>query len=949
VVKDRLSSVRDLMLGASAAALACALVSGAAFAQQPATPAPAPAASPADPAAAAAAAEAEAAAGEEEVVVTGFRRSLSAAIDVKRNAAGSVDAILAEDIAKFPDNNLAESIQRIPGVSITRDAGEGRQISVRGLNSDFTRIRINGMEAISTTGGTDSSGGTNRSRGFDFNVFASELFSSITVRKTASGDVDEGSLGATVDLRAARPFDYDEGTTLAASAQANYNSLSESTDPRLAFLISQKSADGKLGFLFSAAYQHRYALEEGHSTVRWQNGNMACAPGVVGCVESQIDTAFTPRLPRYGILEHEQDRFGATAAFQYRPSEATLINVDLMYAKFAATRFEHFLEAPDFSATGTGGRPGIQVREYQIDARNNMVYGLFNRVDIRSESRFDDLSTTFKQATFSLEHEFNARLHFDMLAGYSRSDHDNPVQTTLLFDRTDVNGYSYDYRPDSNLPVIAYNFDVTAPASWRLSQIRLRPQTAANTYSTFNANLTWDVSDDVTLRGGFGFKRFEFKTSELRRSNGTTANLEATIPASVAATPLGSYSRLVSLADQWDIPAGNTLTWLIPDVHTAETLFGLNDPAIFRLGPEPALGNNRSVTEEDTGGYLQADFNTPFAGGTLRGNIGVRYVATNQTSFGYQLTSGTPVQVRVDRTYTDTLPSLNLAWDATEDLVIRASVAKVMSRPGLNGLTPGGSVSVSGNNRTVTSGNPFLDPTRATNYDLAVEWYFAPESVLSAAFFYKEIDSFVANQSITRPFTGNPLGLPDSLATAACGTIPGCSAASDWAFNAPINTQGGSLKGFELSYQQPFSFLPEGWDNFGAILNYTYVESEILYPDATQPSGFVSAPLTGLSKTAWNATLYYEDDVISARVSASYRDGYLTRVPGQNGNSVEGTNETLNVDASFSYQVNDQFAVSLEALNLTDEVNDQYVDASDRVVVYHHTGQQFLLGVRYTY
>ena len=942
MVKARFSSTRDLLLGASAAALAIAWLSGASLAQG--TAAPAPATPPVAGGVTDAAAE-----GDEEVVVTGFRRSLSEAIDVKRKAVGSVDAIVAEDIAKFPDNNLAESIQRIPGVSITRDAGEGRQISVRGLNADFTRIRINGMESISTTGGTDSSGGTNRSRGFDFNVFASELFSSITVRKTASGDVDEGSLGATVDLRTARPFDYDEKLTLAASAQANYNDLSEHFDPRLAFLISKTSEDGKFGFLFSAAYAHRYALEEGHSTVRWQNGNMACAPGAVGCVESAIDTAFTPRLPRYGILEHDQDRFGATASFQYRPSDATLINVDLLYAKFAATRFEHFLEAPDFSATGTGGRPGIQVREYQIDASNNMVYGLFNRVDIRSESRFDDLSTTFKQATFSVEHEFNAKLHGDLLVGYSRSDHDNPIQTTLLFDRTDVNGYSYDYRQNSNLPVIAYNFDVNAPASWRLTQIRLRPQFASNTYSTVDANLAWDVSDDVTLRGGFSYKRFEFETTELRRSNGTTANLEASIPANVAAASLGSYSRTISFADQWDIPTGNTLSWLIPDVHTAENLFGLNDAAIFRLGPEPALGNNRSVVEEDTGGYLQADFSTPFGGGTLRGNVGVRFVATNQMSLGYQLTSGTPIQVRVDRSYTDTLPSLNLAWDVTEDVVIRASVAKVMSRPGLNGLTPGGSVSVSGNNRTVTSGNPFLDPTRATNYDLAVEWYFDRESILSAAFFYKEIDSFVATQSITRPFTGNPLGLPDSIAIAACGTVVGCSPASDWAFSAPINTTGGTLKGFELSYQQPFSFLPEGWDNFGAILNYTYVESEIQYPDATQPSGFVSAPLTGLSKTAWNATLYYEDDVFSARVSASYRDGYLTRVPGQNGNSVEGTNETLNYDASLSYQVNDQIAVTVEALNLSDEVNDQYVDASDRVVVYHHTGRQFLLGVRYTY
>ncbi len=938
-MKLRSSLMCDLMARASVAALTLAFISGA-NAQTPDT-------EPVDdPSAAVAEAGVE---GEEEVVVTGFRRSLSAAVDVKRESVGSVDAILAEDIADFPDNNLAESIQRIPGVSITRDAGEGRQISVRGLNSDFTRVRINGMEGISTTGGTDSSGGTNRSRGFDFNVFASELFSEIVVRKTASGEVEEGSLGATVDLRAARPFDYD-GFKFVASAQGAYNDLSENIDPRIALLVSNvwSGEAGKFGALVSLAYSERRALEEGHSTVRWQNGNMTCSPAAVGCVESAIDSAFTPRLPRYGVLEHDQERLGLTFSLQYAPHKGTEFNLDVLYADFSATRFEHFLQAPDFSAGGATGRAGIDVREYVIDGNNNMIYGLFDDVDIRSESRFDELATKFAQVTFGASHEFNDRLRGRFLVGYSESLHDNPIQTTLLFDRTDVDGYSYDYR-SGRLPLITYGFDVTDPAAWRLSQIRLRPQTADNYYHNASTDIEYAVSDAITLRAGFLYKKFEFETTELRRSNGTTSNLEASIPADVAAAAVSSYSRLVSLADQWDIPQGTVLTWRIPDYHAAAQMFRLNDTSVFRLGAEPSLGNNRAVEEKDVGGYVQADFTTAIGSTTLRGNVGVRYVETSQTSTGYQLAAGIPFQVTVHREYSDTLPSLNLAWDVSDDVVIRASVAKVMARPGLGSVTPGGSVTVSGNNRTVSSGNPLLDPTRATSYDFAIEWYFARESVLSAAFFYKEIDSFIATQSTSRPFTGNPLGIPDSVAIAACGSIVGCSPAADWTFSQPINTHGGSLKGFELSYQQPFRFLPGFWKNFGALLNYTYIESEIQYPSPGAPGGFVSAPLTGLSKEAWNATLYYEDRDFSARVSAAYRDGYLTRVPGQNGNSVEGTNSTLNIDASASYQIDDNFSITLEALNLTDEANDQYVDASNRPSVFHHTGRQFFLGIRYTY
>ncbi len=203
------------------------------------------------------------------VVVTGMRASLESALRAKRDDRGIVDTIKAEDIAKFPDTNLAESLQRIPGVVIDRDAGEGRGITVRGLGADFTRVRINGIEALANTGGTDSSGGANRGRGFDFNVFASELFNNLTVRKTQSAEVDEGSLGATVDLRTGRPFDYRKFTAT-ASAQMSYNDLSGSWDPRFAGLISNTWADGRVGAALSLAYSERNLLEEGFSAVRWE-------------------------------------------------------------------------------------------------------------------------------------------------------------------------------------------------------------------------------------------------------------------------------------------------------------------------------------------------------------------------------------------------------------------------------------------------------------------------------------------------------------------------------------------------------------------------------------------------------------------------------------------------------------------------------------------------------
>ena len=217
------------------------------------------------------------------VVVTGFRASLNSALNTKRASDGIIDVIKAEDIAKFPDANLAESLQRVPGVSLTRgDGGEGKQITVRGLNAGFTRVRINGIEGVTATGASDINGSTNRGRGFDFSVFASELFNSLEVRKTSEASVEEGSLGATVDLRTARPFDF-KGRTFSLGAQEMHNSLSKKYSPRVTALLSDrwKTPYGQFGALISAAYSKRTVQEEGYEAVELlsaSNDGGFCAP-----------------------------------------------------------------------------------------------------------------------------------------------------------------------------------------------------------------------------------------------------------------------------------------------------------------------------------------------------------------------------------------------------------------------------------------------------------------------------------------------------------------------------------------------------------------------------------------------------------------------------------------------------------------------------------------------
>ncbi|WP_304168796.1 TonB-dependent receptor [Phenylobacterium aquaticum] len=909
----------------------------------------------------------------EEIVVTGFRGSLQQALVLKRDSAVAADTILAEDIGKFPDLNLSESIQRISGVAIARDGGEGRQISVRGLGPQFTRVRINGMEALTTTGGTDSSGGTNRGRSFDFNIFASDLFNSITVQKTASAETEEGSLGATVDLKTARPLDYGK-FTFVASAQGSHNDLSGETKPRAAAMIANSWADGTFGALLSVAYTKRSLLDVGTSTVRWAPGtsfspgfdalpNGAGLPTTVNPAAAANNAALHPRFPRFDKYTEEQERLGATLDLQWKPSDQTELSFDMLYADLKGTREEQYLEAPSFSVGGACtaanvnagcGIADTNVLSSTINAQNVMVAGTFNDVDLRVEDRFDQLETKFTQYSLNFTHEFSDTLRVHAIAGHSKSAHDNPIQTTLTFDQFNVDGYSYDYT-QGRVPLITYGTaNLTDPAAWKLTQVRLRPQTADNTYDTVQGDVEFNMTDNITLKGGLNWKKYDFITTEMRRSNGTTTNQETVIPAAVTAIPISSYSQILQFnSDGLSMPSGNATAWLVPSLATASSLLSLYDKTAFggawNLGKEPALGNNRGVSEEDKGWYVEGDFKTEVLGMPLRGNVGVRYVKTDQTSNGYTFLSGTPVSVSVDRSYDDTLPSLNMVLEPKENFLVRFAAAKTMSRPDLGSLTPGATVSVSGATRSVTAGNPNLDPFRAKAYDLSFEWYYQPEALISVAFFKKDVASFVQTLSTNTAFTGNPFGIPDSVAVAACGTTSGCSPSANWNFSTPVNTPGGKLTGYEISFQQPFKFLPGPLANTGVLLNYTHVDSSIQYLNA---AGAVVATndLTGLSRKSYNATLYYEDTKISARVSAAYRAGYLTRVPGQEtGTAYDGTNETLNVDASFAYTLNDHLKFTAEGVNLTDEFQDQFNGAQNLVSFYHHTGREFIFGVRYTY
>jgi iron complex outermembrane recepter protein len=920
-----------------------ALAVPAAHAQSTAQAQPAPTADAADAAA-------------PDIVVTGFRSSLAEALKEKRDAVNTVDVILAEDIADFPDLNLAESIQRIPGVSIDRDNGEGRTITVRGLNPDFTRVRINGMETLATTGSTDASGGTNRGRGFDFNTFASELFRSIKVSKSPTPQTEEGSLGAVVDLSTGRPLDYDR-FALAASAQGQYNETSDKLNPRLAGLVSLSNDAKTLGALVSVSYTQRDIIEEGFSTVRYA-GNPAPAAGAAQnftqrnafqneAAFPQAATAFFPRIPRYGVNTSDQERIGVTAAFQAAPSDKTLISLDLLYSKFSGSRQEQFLEAISFSRNNATGIRETDLVSLTVDpATRNIISGTFNDVDVRIENRIDDLKTVFKQGTLEVTQKFSDKFSARVLGGISESDFKVGRQTTIIADALNVDGYSIDFSQNRLLPSINYNINVTNPANFTVNEVRDRPQSTVNKFKTGVLDLNFEANDTFSVQSGFSFKRFDFAATEARRD---------TILATAAQFPLtAANSTLVSLTSSLNTPSGVDRTFVTPDIDSIAAAVGLYTGNFPLVVQRDAVND---VRESDYAGYLQGSLRAELGAVKIRAVAGLRYVRTEVIANG--LTTQTladpdgpgpmvaptvTVPVRATNNYDDYLPSVSLTLEPSDKLLVRASFAKQMARPTLNSLTPGGAFNPF--NSTLSFGNPRLLPFRADSYDLGAEWYFAKESLISVGLFYKKIKTFVTRTTESVPF--RDLGLDPAL-------LVGTPSSIDDIFTVTrnINGEGGKLKGIEMQYQQPFFFLPGVLNNFGFIGNVTLIDSKVNYGTTLAPR---RDQLLNLSKQAFNATLYYEDKKFSARISGAYRSKFLTRVPGQNGsttapleNDVEGTNSTFNVDAALSYALTDKIRLTLEGINLTDEFRNQFIDsAGDRPVTNTHTGRSVLFGARFT-
>ncbi|WP_236704406.1 MULTISPECIES: TonB-dependent receptor [unclassified Sphingomonas] len=984
-----------IRIGSSGFAVAIALASaGPAFAQGQTAPASTPAQD------------------EVEIVVRGFRASLDSALSQKRNETAAIDSIVAEDIGKFPDSNLAESMQRIPGVALSRgDGGEGRNISVRGLGAAFTRVRINGMEGSSQTGSSDIYGAGNSGRSFDFNVFPTEIFSALAVRKTTSADVEEGSLGATVDLSAPKPLDLKKDFTLTATARGVYNQISDQVDPRGSILIGKKSDDGRFGVLASFAYQKRHLREVGYSAVDILSANTNgvdpdgsgpapvqpfCTPigyapvspavGVKGATATQCSTgnprtstttayntianlrradlpnvpgsgAFLPRLPRYVNSEQDTERMGGTFSVQFRPDENTDISVDAIYSRFEVERRDNYIAGISFGRSITNnGQPMVSVREAQFSSSGALIYGLFDGVDVRSEGLVDRWTSDFKQANVNLRHRFSDKFQLDLFFGKNQSVWWNPQRFQTFMDAIDTPNFSVDFRNGRSTPLLGFGFDVSNPANFSYAPNRPdgtvlggfsfqgKPSKNQTDNLTAEVNGDYTFSDAIKLRGGV-----QFRSSDFNAYTSLPYAAQTIVQALPAGTSLASLTRQISGLDTL-FGSGAPKSWAAIDPDKWSQTF--NYDAIQFCRNECGAGASR-IREEVKSAYAMAVFDTGFALPVkVRGDIGVRYVRTDMLAAGYIAVAApgqTPTNLRgqygqVLRGYDDWLPSANIVIEPAQNLLVRLAAAKVMSRPELGQLAPTSGVTAT--TRVGNINNPFLDPIRADTFDAALEWYFQPGSLLSVAYFHKNIKSYI--QRVTSQIPFNQLGLPAALLDNT-NTAP----TEEFTIGQPLNTPGGKLNGVEVNAQLQLRFLPGFLSNLGVLGNYTRVTSKIRYILASAngiPTVTTTADLVGLSKNTASGTIFYEDSKFSIRATAAYRDRYIRGIPASPGSDLQGNSPNTFVDASASYNVTDQIKLIVEAQNLTDARNNLYIDSVRRDTLFQtRIGRTFNVGVNFQF
>lgn len=904
----------------------------------------------------------------EEVFVTGIRSSLQRAMDIKRDAAGVVDAISAEDLGKFPDLNVAESLQRVTGVSIDRGGGEGQAVTVRGFGPQFNTVLVNGRQLATNSGG----------REFDFAVLAADQIVGAVVYKSSRADLQEGGIGATVGIATARPLDK-PGLHAIGSVKSMYESLAEEAAPSASFLVSNSFADDRFGVLLAASQQQRDVQINRLETAGWRPGQTISnnAGDTDPTTRNVLFTdAYIPRNWDQNVDQQERRRSNASLALQFKPTDTFIITLDGFIARLkvdsVVTGLASWLE-PDRVGSGTidgngtltnftqevglhqgSGDPATDFVSHTRRSRDVRNHGFGLKLDWNINEK---LTASFDASTSSAQDDRAGRDRFNVIG---------IINNYEFIGTSDTPGVLHDGLTDGSLP---------DPALTRLhyNDKGFRP-TDEDEITEFK--LDFDYRADAR-----NFEAFKFGAYQQRREK----------------------SRFQLFANQcafcgYRTPAPNDEIGLAP--FTAANFFpGLIDTYYSYDGDAyvqfladagfpitPVLLNNRYTINEDISSvYMDFTFAYELADMPLTINFGARYakteveVAAVQSSIAdivpttdntlFSNTFAPPGAISDSDSYTDLLPGVTATLGITDDILVRFSVYDSITRATMSQLSPATTFNVPRRqNLGAQGGNAALQPFKARNLDVSFEWYYAAASSASIALFNKEIDDFIVTTSAEETYTlldrradnnfrcseanapvnraGQNLCAPDTVLDPSRPGLDVVATTEElngeqevYTVSRPRNAEAARVTGYEVAITHVFD------NGFGLAANATIVDSNIsLSADTTE-----SFALEGLGDSQ-NLIVFFETSNWQARVAFNNREGFLRYI--DNASVGGSTGEPVNTktfgqwDISASYAINRHFTLFFEGINITEEELVQTGRFSNQIFNVEDNGSRYAVGVR---
>jgi iron complex outermembrane receptor protein len=871
----------------------------------------------------------------ETVTVTGIRASLQASMDTKRNADAIVDAITAEDIGKFPASNVAEALAQVPGVTLDRQFGATQRVSINGMDPSLNLTLLDGHPVAQAVWLYDDA----PNRGFNYSLLAPEVVGSLEVYKSPEARLAEGALGGTVIMHTIKPLDV-PSNTLTGSFGVNYNDMVENSRPSGSVFYSWHNDDKTFGVDVSAQHYEQFQNREGMEVFGYQTVSSLAAGNTA--IQNELASGkikgsdLVPQEVNAANFQQTEKRDSVTSNIQWKPTQQFSVNLGLMYARdnldnTNQSMYPWAANSPAGITSLNEGPNGIITSGTQAGTPCVNDLGCTSTAHTYTDNNARKSVITTKGVDLTAEYKGDTwRLSGQAGVSVSRNPMEQAVKEIFY-----GGGYSWSLNKGAQFddPSTANDPNYWADNGWA-GNLGKELYKAKDTYGQLDFTKDFDSFLNSISVGARYASHWESQTLNVFTGAET-----------LTLSQIG-YGGLTNLSGAKDLGLNQSMVQHVQTAGAQAIFDAIQNSPGFGVAQDPNSywDNTFAVQQQNSAAYLQANFGTD----NLHGNIGARFVHTENTSSGWVIPAPCASAdvwgcnfpagfgyITQDSTHNDWLPSFNIAYNVTPDFVLRGAGSETIAYAPYNQMAP--YFAANDTVLTASAGNPNVNPYRAVNWDGSAEWYFNPQSLLAVSFFYKNVLNYIVNEATFQQRINGSWTLPgfaDGLTGQSLVASGQCTAAGicNYSVSAPEDGGRATVKGGTLSYQQAYAY------GFGLRANYTY-------SDANTKSG---GALPYNSKNSYTVAPYYEEGPYSASVAYSYRSSYLAGgyVAGAAPTYIDGFKE---LDATLGYEINNNFSVTLNMLNLLNSKYYAYLGSKTQLANEYVTGRQYMLKANFKF